>query len=272
MMNINQLIELYAQTPTHFANIFSATIAAKSASPIRNRNPKMNYFLCPLQGQAKISIQHTQYAAKPNHILHIGPHTECHIDVTTNEAFHYVVLSYEVLRDENVLQHHFCHEIDDVARCSQLLTHMLKLAETPGSYARLQSQTLFMQFVEAFLTSAKRVKMTPRSEIVSFAVAYMHEHYAKDLSIAQLAERVGIERRRFSELFEATTGMNPSEYLMELRIRKAKEQLRTCDCSVAEVGENVGYYDCFYFSRVFKKCTGLSPSIYRKEYKALVIR
>lgn len=270
-MNINQLIELYAQTPTHFANIFSATLMPKSACPIRNINPNMNYFLFPLKGQAKISIKDTQYAAQQDRILHVGPQTECHIDVTSAEAFQYVVISYEVLRGENTLQHHYSYDVDDMARCAHFVTHMLQLAETPGSYARLQSQTLFMQFVEEFLASAKRTKMMPRSEVVSFAVAYMHEHYAEDLSIAQLAERVGVERRRFSELFEATVGMNPSQYLMELRIRKAKEQLRTCECSVAEVGENVGYYDCFYFSRVFKKCTGLSPSIYRKEHKELVI-
>lgn len=271
MMNINQLIELYAQTPTHFANIFSTTLASKSACPIRNINPKMNYFLFPLKGQAKISIEETQYSVQANNVLHVGPHTECHITVTSAQPFQYVVLSYEVLGEENVLPHHYSYEVDDLARCTHFVTHMLQLSQTPGSYARLQSQTLFMQFLEEFLASAKRTKMTPKSEVVSFAVAYMHEHYAEDLSIAQLAERVGVERRRFSELFEAIVGMNPSQYLMELRIKKAKEQLRTCECSVAEVGENVGYYDCFYFSRVFKKCTGLSPSIYRKEHKDLVI-
>lgn len=271
-MNINELIALYAQTPTHLADICSITLAANSACPIRNINPNMNYFLVPLNGQAKLSIEHVQYVVQRKTIVHVGPHTACDIEVIGNDVFEYAVLSYKVLEAQNVLARHYSYHIDEEACCVQLIEQLLRLAQTPGNYARLQSQTLFQQFIEAFLTSAKRVKMTPRSEIVSFAIAYIHEHYAQDLSIAQLAELVGIERRRFSELFEAAIGMNPSQYVMELRIRKAKEQLRACEYSVAEVGENVGYYDCFYFSRVFKKCTGLSPSVYRKEHRTFVIR
>jgi len=58
--------------------------------------------------------------------------------------------------------------------------------------------------------------------------------------------------------------MNPSKYITEYRIRRAKDLLEYGGIPVAEIAECVGYVDCFYFSRVFKKCTGLSPSAYRK--------
>lgn len=54
-----------------------------------------------------------------------------------------------------------------------------------------------------------------------------------------------MERRRFADLFEQHTGMNPSSYLTEYRIRRAKELLRSCDSTVAEIAECVGYVDCF---------------------------
>ena len=84
------------------------------------------------------------------------------------------------------------------------------------------------------------------------------------LSVSKIAEEFGVERRRFAYLFEQHTGMNPSNYLTEYRIRRSKELLKYDDSPVAEIAECVGYVDCFYFSRVFKKCTGMSPTAYRR--------
>lgn len=271
-MNINELIELYAQTPTYFNDVFAATLPQQASQSLQTRHHNRNYLLLPLSGQAIITVAATTYSIQQGYVLHVGNDEKCHIDVIGQQAFHYIVIQYEVLRAENVLNMHYLQPLDNVARCQHYAQQMLALATTPGSYALLQSQTLYMQFIEEFLASAKRTTLTAKSEVVSLTIAFMHEHYANDVSMAQLAERVGIERRRFSEVFEATIGMNPSQYLMELRIRKAKEQLRDEDTSIAVIGERVGYYDCFYFSRVFKKCTGVSPSLYRKTYSQLIMK
>lgn len=271
-MNINQLIELYAQTPTYFVDVYTTTLPATKTQSFRTTNEKTNCFIVPFSGEATITMDNTQYVTKNNNVFHCGPNAQCQIYVTSEKPFHYALIQYEVLRAENSLNIAFDYQLDDAVRCQHYVQQLVELAATPGNYALLQSHTIFMQFIEEFLASAKRTTLTPKSEVAAFAIAYMHEHYAKDLSIAQLAEHVGIERRRFSEVFEATTGMNPSQYLMELRIRKAKEELRADRESIAEVGEKVGYYDCFYFSRVFKKCTGMSPSTYRKKYRQLVTK
>lgn len=58
--------------------------------------------------------------------------------------------------------------------------------------------------------------------------------------------------------------MSPIHYLIECRIIKAKELLGSPGCSVKQVAECVGYTDSLYFSKAFKKYTGVSPSEYRK--------
>ena len=90
------------------------------------------------------------------------------------------------------------------------------------------------------------------SELMEQALQYIHEHYAEQISVSNISMEFGIERRRFAYLFEQHTGMNPSTYITEYRIRRAKDLLEYDVIPVAEVAECVGYVDCFYFSRVFK--------------------
>ena len=59
-------------------------------------------------------------------------------------------------------------------------------------------------------------------------------------------------------------GVPPCKYLTSIRINKAKELLESTDCPVSEIGSIIGYENPLYFSRIFKKQTGLSPAAYRK--------
>lgn len=78
---------------------------------------------------------------------------------------------------------------------------------------------------------------------------------------------MGFNATYFSTLFKKETGQNFMDYLTELRISKAKELLCGEELSVQDVAEQVGYRDLKYFSRLFKKLTGVSPSDYKKLYK-----
>ena len=130
--------------------------------------------------------------------------------------------------------------------------------------ALFKSKTLFMNLLEDILVAAKMQVLDSASELMEQALQYIHENYAQQISVSNISMELGIERRRFAYLFEQHTGMNPSTYITEYRIRRAKDLLEYGGIPVAEIAECVGYVDCFYFSRVFKKCTGLSPSAYRK--------
>ncbi len=67
--------------------------------------------------------------------------------------------------------------------------------------------------------------------------------------------------------FERHTGMSPICYLTECRIYRSKELPRTCGCPIAQVAECVRYTDSFYFNRLFKKQTGLSPIEFREKVR-----
>ena len=86
-----------------------------------------------------------------------------------------------------------------------------------------------------------------------------------ELSLGAVLAATGYQRDHVRRKFQATFGMTPSEYLTSLRIENAKrllERRRELDLSVSQIALLCGYYDGLYFSRVFKKSTGVSPKDY----------
>jgi|GEM_PF-1219086 len=93
---------------------------------------------------------------------------------------------------------------------------------------------------------------------------YMMEHYAEDLSLSKIAQEHYLNPSYLSQLFKNKTGKNISRFLEEIRVEKAKELLSNLSVSVVDVAFLVGYNDARYFSKVFKKNTGMQPSVYQE--------
>ncbi|MFK7694478.1 response regulator [Paenibacillus sp. HJGM_3] len=95
--------------------------------------------------------------------------------------------------------------------------------------------------------------------------AYMEDHYMKsDLTVKEVAAHFEISPNYFGILFKREAGMSLNQYLTRLRIEKAMEYLKNPTVKVFEAGERVGFSDYAYFSKTFKKYTGVTPSEFRK--------
>jgi two-component system, response regulator YesN len=97
---------------------------------------------------------------------------------------------------------------------------------------------------------------------VSMAVAYIEENFGRQLSLELAADVVGISPNRLSRLFVEETGHGFSDFLIEYRIERAKELLSMPGASIKQVSISCGYPDPNYFSRLFKKVTGQTPSAF----------
>lgn len=103
------------------------------------------------------------------------------------------------------------------------------------------------------------------NHIVKVTQEYLESHYADDISLEDVAEQVNISPQYFSKLIKKTTGFNFIDWLSMLRVKKAKELLTNSNLTVKEVCFMVGYKDPNYFSRIFKKRIGITPSEYVKK-------
>ena len=82
-----------------------------------------------------------------------------------------------------------------------------------------------------------------------------------------LVRHVGFSRARMFDIFKAQTGLTPNDYLQRLRIEKAQERLRQTDLSVTEIALATGFSSGQYFSTVFARYKGVSPTDFRKGAK-----
>lgn len=107
-------------------------------------------------------------------------------------------------------------------------------------------------------------KSMSRKYIVENIMKYMEENYQEKISLDQIADNMYLSTYYISKLFKKETGDTPINYLIRLRMKKAREILEEDpSCTIRSVAEAVGYEDAYHFSKLFKKYYGISPLYYR---------
>ena len=96
------------------------------------------------------------------------------------------------------------------------------------------------------------------------AVTYFNENYNQDISIENYSQTRGMSVSWFIRNFKKYTGMTPMQFIVSLRVNNAQILLEQTNYSIYEIAKIVGYDDQLYFSRLFRKQKGVSPSQYRK--------
>lgn len=100
------------------------------------------------------------------------------------------------------------------------------------------------------------------SSYLEGGMRYIQYNYSDNISVEDIAQYVGISRSHLYRIFRENTGLSPNEYLSNYRINEACSLLRKGKLSINQVASSVGYTDALYFSRVFRKLKGVSPSQY----------
>lgn len=102
------------------------------------------------------------------------------------------------------------------------------------------------------------------SNMIDVAMQYIQTHYEDNLTLEKVAAAIYLNKVYFSQLFKQKTGIGFKDYVIELRMTKAKELLKEPQLRVADVAELVGYQDMRYFTQVFRKTIGTTPTEYRR--------
>ena len=107
--------------------------------------------------------------------------------------------------------------------------------------------------------------LTPseNEKIIRAEADYINKHYTEDLDFDSMAARCNLSRSRFTHVFTDIFGVPPTQYQQNLRIEQACELLRFSELTVTEISQRCGFRDPLYFSRVFRKVIGVSPTEYR---------
>ncbi|MBB6731039.1 helix-turn-helix domain-containing protein [Cohnella zeiphila] len=223
-------------------------------------------FVFALQGSAAFAFDGVSCELSPGKIVHGAKDAELTLTVGA-AGFEYVLVHYSLAgtgaEPEPYAHKHFLIDAGTRPPAVEPLLKLHEAARRPDAFSALKSRELFYAVLHEALTGARQRSHGAENDAVERAISHIHERYAEPLTLASLAERHGIKPKRFAYLFRQYAGLYPIDYLIRHRIERAKELLASQSLAVSEVAESVGYADAHYFSRLFRRHTGRSPSSFR---------
>lgn len=166
-----------------------------------------------------------------------------------------VVLSQQELSDSNVILEQLLKKLYNRFTLYQSFAPVMLYKEGLKNYEA--SRTVFAEFCsnEGFYKAD-----------ISKILDYINENYMHRITLASVSEHVSLSPSYLCRIFKAEVGTSITSYLNNLRIRKAAELIRQKDMPLKEISSLVGIDDQLYFSRLFKKSMGMSPSEYGKRF------
>jgi AraC-like DNA-binding protein len=130
---------------------------------------------------------------------------------------------------------------------------------------QLKTCALILSLIAEVLTRERRKEQPNYYEDITAKAKYLMESNAYSaINIPFISEQLGISTSRLNEIFKTYTSMTPYQYYIHIKIHKAESLLEEEDISVKEAAYKMGFEDQYYFSRLFKNKTGVSPSDWKK--------
>jgi len=118
-----------------------------------------------------------------------------------------------------------------------------------------------------YMSQFKRLTPVPQNDNIEKSIMYMNQHIDKRISLNDLADYCGLSVSHYSLTFRKRTSRTPMQYFNNLKIQSACQLLDFTHMHIKEISVQLAFEDQFYFSRVFKKETGISPQEYRNKTK-----
>lgn len=177
---------------------------------------------------------------------------------------------------DNIVNHHFLsrknavQEIGKSETIIQLFTDLIETTkEEKTGYQPLVSGMVMHLLGEIYSLAKQRIytgdEMT--ESIIIKAKIIFRASIEENIKVENVANELCVSYAWFRKAFKSYTGIAPNQYLIQLRIEKAKMLLSNQSSSIKEIAFTLNFESVFYFSKLFKEKTGLSPNLYRKNLK-----
>jgi two-component system, response regulator YesN len=148
---------------------------------------------------------------------------------------------------------------------NSLSKNNMSINQTIGTLENIeQIKEWFFSFIDDFKEYVSSLKASKYRSEISEIMEYISINYKKEIDLNSASAYVNMSAAHFCTVFKKETGKNFTEYLTALRLEKAKELILKTDMKIYELAEAVGYSNANYFSKLFRKYTGVSPEEYKR--------
>ena len=228
-------------------------------------------FVLVCSGTADYTFDGATYTADAGDLIYLALHSRYTIDVKcTNYTFIYVDFLYERTSNQALSNKIFKSErLSELENLFEQFYRSWKL----GTYAdKLYCKAvLYMIYSQAARSDITQYVSKSRRNDMDRITRYMSDNLSDvDMTVDKLASLCGVSAVHFRRLFDHIYHTSPAKHLTSLRIGKAKELLTEGELSMAQISELCGFRNQYYFSKVFKASTSLTPTEYKAKYSELL--
>lgn len=270
----------YRQEIIHFSQRVPGKIFLHRLGSVSRHWHNSLELLYVCEGQVRLVVNDVSHCLEQDDLILINSLAvhELYSEDTTMVAVQIDLSALEQFEDYKTCYFDCCSEGNSGDPRFDFLKHLIARlikANTPKENPLL-SLALFSLLVNE-LESGFHAKAPEATEVrqrvirqMSGIVKYVHEHYAENLSLGQVAEQFHFSEAHLSRLFRQQTGVTFSQYYADIRIDHAVKELLTSRASIAEIAVGSGFSDARAFVAAFKKRYGVLPSDYRSRHGAFV--
>lgn len=147
----------------------------------------------------------------------------------------------------------------------KIMIEMLKYNTVGDTCDEQMFCLLLCSLLTFFAKKVSKETIYKESVLTDKIIAYMESNFQEDITLEFLSKRFYVSKYEISRMFSKNVGISFLEYLTRIRIENSKKLLSKTTLSITKISEVTGFHSSSNFARVFKKVTGISPVMYRKE-------
>lgn len=240
------------------------------------------------RGEAVFLIDGSQVKLGPNNVVLIKPNRTHKLLVKSKGGCEFIVLSFRLIDMENTgisktSMEDFIDFVEGekagpcltlkVGQRNEIVQLLNRIVDEKNNKSPDSEFLIHLLVMELFvhLSRALRIEWensmkdkTPKlQELIKISVNYINQNYEKDLSLGAIANYIYLSPSYFAKVFRDQMKQSPINYLLRLRIEKAKEMLEKTDLMVGDIALGVGFSNHQRFNEIFRKFVNMTPSAYK---------
>lgn len=221
-----------------------------------------NYWLLHyiLSGKGSFEKDGRTYPVKEGQCFVIRPYETTYYRADEKEPWHYLWVGF---RSSLALPERFAEQAVIFGPVvTSVFERLLAICRDGSDDSVMPVTALIWELLSAFCRTHPAHEPKSGEQYAALARSYIEREYMKGITVAELAERLHLDRSYFSTVFKKYVGVPPQTYIKDMRLSAAAELLAKGGYSVALVANSTGYTDCCNFSKMFKERYGVSPNRY----------
>ncbi|MCR2821536.1 AraC family transcriptional regulator [Lederbergia panacisoli] len=225
-----------------------------------------------LDGEGILEIGNISFTIKKGQGFLIDPNIFAHYKADYSKSLKYCWVGFNGILAEHILNETsvsakspiFIYDPEEM-HFQQLLSTISNHSTTNKSELRIHGllYLLLSALVEKYPKQKIIKKQIKKEEYVNKVITFIEKNYKNKITVAMIAEYIGLDRSYLSSLFNEYLKFSIQEYLIHFRMNKACSFLHNSELSIGDIAKSVGYEDPLLFSKMFKKYKGISPKHYR---------